>query len=129
MNSLHLSQAIASELLTQDCGPGRAVMFSYRSPQKETDNEDSLLVWSDGGRAAFAVADGVGGSRSGAIASRLAIRCLEEALAGDDELPLRTRVIDAFEHANRAVLETGLGGPPPRWPSPPSKTAAHGPTT
>ena len=57
-----------------EVGPGRAVVFSTRSPDKETPNEDAAAVIPVGERGGvLAVADGLGGTQGGAQASRLAI--------------------------------------------------------
>ncbi len=55
-----------------------ASVFSQRSPEKETPNEDATVVIPlDEETAVFAVADGCGGQRGGEIASSLALKCLQ----------------------------------------------------
>ena len=92
--------------------PGRAVLFSVASPDREDSlNEDAAMAFDlGGGRAVLAVADGVGGQRGGADASALALETLRESLAmADTEAPLRGAILNAFEKANRAVLELAVG--------------------
>ena len=67
-------------------------------------------------RAVLALADGLGGRRSGAEAAELALRVLTEciaaavAAAGADDAPLlRTAILDGFERANGAVAGLGTG--------------------
>lgn len=63
---------------------------------RKTVNEDSLLVLSDAG--IFAVADGVGGTEAGAVASQLAVATLT-AMSQATKLP----VIDAVAHVRELV--------------------------
>lgn len=83
---------------------------SYRSPDKESPNEDAAAVIAlPGGALVLAVADGVGGSPSGADASETAVRTLGRALDGTDlgRENLRTSILDAVEAANKALLDKG----------------------
>lgn len=92
--------------------PGRAELFSVASPEREdTPNEDAAMAFDlGGGRAVLAVADGVGGQRGGADASALALETLRESLSSaPSDAPLRTAILNAFEQANRAVLELAVG--------------------
>jgi serine/threonine protein phosphatase PrpC len=59
----------------------------------------------------LAIADGCGGMASGELAAKAAIESLESSLhlSSEPALPLRTVVLDAFEKANRHVLEVGSG--------------------
>ena len=92
-------------------GTGVAWGATRRSPGKSTPNEDSAALWSLWpGNTVIALADGLGGAPSGAKASRLAIEAISAALdgaeAGED---LRPRILDAFELANRIVLDLKIG--------------------
>jgi serine/threonine protein phosphatase PrpC len=92
---------------------GEVGIFSARSPDPEhAYNEDSAAVFRiDDDRAVLALADGVGGVRGGEIASGLAISQLNLAIQSGlrDQKSLRACIIDAFENANRAITERGIG--------------------
>jgi serine/threonine protein phosphatase PrpC len=88
---------------------GEVAVYSHRSPTRETDNEDGAAVIPvDDERAVLAVADGLGGQRSGAEAAELALKTLGECLTVRDQ-PLRTAVLDGFERANATVAEMAVG--------------------
>jgi serine/threonine protein phosphatase PrpC len=91
---------------------GEVVLFSIRSPGKESDCEDGAAVIPvDDARAVLVVADGVGGRRSGAEAADLALRAIAECVrAGiDAEAGLRSAVLDGFERANERVTRLAVG--------------------
>ena len=95
---------------------GTAVLFSTASPDKLDDgagNEDAAAVLPVGaGGGVLAVADGLGGLPGGASAAQRALASLESALrpAAVAELEsLRAPILDAFEAANRAVLDLSIG--------------------
>lgn len=107
---LHLDRAMEGVEATEVAG-GLAVVHSSRAPGKTTPNEDAAAVIPLApGVAVLAVADGLGGARSGHEAAALAIHCLADTVRGHgvDE-PLRAAVLDAFEVANEAVLGLGVG--------------------
>ena len=90
---------------------GRAVLYSSRSPEKESGNEDAIGVFAvDGSRIVLAVADGMGGAAAGARASAEALGAVERSLSppnGDE--PVQSPVLDAFDDANQQVLALGVG--------------------
>ena len=92
-------------------GGGSMVAYTCRSPDKETDNEDTVAAIPYGPDAAvLVVADGAGGLPAGRRASRTAVATLEASLqtAMSETTLLRTAILNGIEEANRAVL--GLGG-------------------
>ena len=91
---------------------GQAWASTRRSPDKKTTpNEDSAAVFALArNQVVIALADGIGGAPSGARASRLAIEAVGAALEGAEPgEDLRPRIIDAFELANRNVLDLKIG--------------------
>lgn len=93
-------------------GTGGLAVFSTRAPDKEDVNEDAAAVVPAGEAGGLlAVADGMGGVRSGELAARHCVTELVNALQepGDGPEVLRTAVLNAFEHANRAVIDLGVG--------------------
>jgi len=91
---------------------GQVAIFSARSPDKESPNEDAAAVVPAGEHAAvLIVADGMGGSPAGQRASALAVEEMVAALseAAPDEPNLRAAVLNGIENANRAICELGVG--------------------
>lgn len=97
---------------------GTAAVFTNRSPQKETPNEDVAALWQAvDGRGVLAVADGLGGHAGGEKASRLAIEKIQNSLhtvlAPSDEEPsadqLRGAILNGIESANQAVRDLSTG--------------------
>lgn len=91
--------------------PGQIYVYTHRSPSKETENEDCLAVIPSGDNCGIlAVADGLGGLPSGSSASRISIDTLENKVIHKTEgMQLRELILDAFEQANREILEKGSG--------------------
>ena len=92
------------------CG-GKAVVYTCRSPNKPTVNEDAAaIVEISPQHGILIVADGVGGHSVGSRASRAAVNALLSAVKGaaTDE-SLRTRIVDSLESANREILSWGVG--------------------
>jgi serine/threonine protein phosphatase PrpC len=93
-------------------GGGGMVAYTCRSPDKETDNEDTVAAIPYGPDAAvLVVADGAGGLPAGRRASRTAVSRLEASLqtAMSETTLLRTAILNGIDEANRAVLELGGG--------------------
>jgi serine/threonine protein phosphatase PrpC len=93
-------------------GGGQAAFFSSRAPDTDRANEDAAaLLPVDAGSCVLAVADGIGGQQGGGRASAAAVRCLNEALVPEIRSGgmLRTAILNAFEAANGAVRELGIG--------------------
>jgi len=93
-------------------GGGNAVAYTCRSPDKETENEDTVAVIPYGpGAAVLLVADGAGGLPAGKRASLVAVTTLIESLqvAMAETMLLRTAVLNGIEAANLAVQGIGNG--------------------
>ncbi len=90
---------------------GGAAGYSAPSPNREASEDALLVLVLADGRAVLAVADGLGGLPGGREAARLAVTCLADAVetgtAGGQ--PLRSAILDGFEAANAAILQTGTG--------------------
>jgi protein phosphatase len=91
---------------------GEVCVRSIRSPDKQTENEDSAAIIQLGDDSlVLAVADGVGGSAAGREASNATVRTLSRVLTKlPDETPqLRPAILDAVDQANKAVLGLARG--------------------
>lgn len=90
---------------------GRGLVFSARSPAKQTPNEDAaLLVELPFGAIVVAVADGCGGMPSGSDAAAAAVRAMHDSvrLAESGE-QLTGAIIAGFDAANRAIMDLRVG--------------------
>lgn len=87
------------------------VVFSSQAIDKTTGNEDAAGYWELGpGISVLAVADGVGGCPGGAEAAATAIDAVGRFVTRSSSVDtLRSDIIDAFEDANRSLLEQGIG--------------------
>jgi len=93
-------------------GGGSVVAYTCRSPDKETENEDSVAIIPYGPEAAvLIVADGAGGLPAGKQASLVAATTLIESLqvAMAETMLLRTAILNGIEAANVAVQDLGNG--------------------
>ena len=93
-------------------GGGEMIAFTCRSPDKETDNEDTVAVLPFGPEAAIlVVADGAGGLPAGKRASRTAVLSLIASmqLALEHTMLLRNAILNGIEAANEAVLALANG--------------------
>jgi len=91
---------------------GTAIAYTKRSPDKDTENEDTVAVIPYGPQAAvLVVADGAGGLPAGKRASYTAVTTLIESLqiATRETMLLRTAILDGIEAANAAVQELANG--------------------
>jgi serine/threonine protein phosphatase PrpC len=88
------------------------VVFTHRSPDKTTVNEDcaALMPYSDDA-GVLVIADGLGGLPGGDTASRTAINALSSTVtnATKSQLPLRDAILDGIEKANRQILNKSSG--------------------
>ena len=81
------------------------------SPEHPGRNEDAVGAWFfPDGSVVVAVADGMGGTPAGQLASKLAIEQLDKAFSSmDQSLSMRSPILDAFEAANQKVLRHAAG--------------------
>ena len=95
-----------------DVGGGSLLAFTSRSPDKESENEDTVAIIPWGPQAAIlVVADGAGGLPAGKKASQTAATVLAQSLqlALEKTMLLRTAVLNGIEAANDAVRELANG--------------------
>jgi serine/threonine protein phosphatase PrpC len=107
-----LDGAAVPEVLNAEVGGGKLIAYTCRSPDKETDSEDTVAAIPYGPDAAvLVVADGAGGLPMGRRASRLAVTTLEASLqvAMSETMLLRTAILNGIDEANKAVLALGGG--------------------
>ncbi len=112
-----LFEAQMTEVAAFDFLSGSVAVFTTRSPQKETSNEDVAALWPVGPTSGvLAVADGLGGHAGGERASRLAAEAIQKSLqtaanldTGGELADLRAAILDGIEAANQSVRELGTG--------------------
>lgn len=107
-----LDGAFEADRRSLSAGGGSMVAYTHRSPDKETENEDTVAVIPYGpGDVVLVVADGAGGLPAGKRASYTAVTALAASLrvAGEKTTLLRTAVLNGIEAANEAVREIGNG--------------------
>ena len=112
--SIQLSNCLEGKLSLVNIGTGVVGLFSEVCPGDANNNEDSAMVLrATHDRAIIAVADGVGGSRSGHEASQLALQVIAEQLNGGEPEEggedLRPVILNGIEEANKAVQGLGVG--------------------
>lgn len=91
---------------------GEAVVFSARSPDKQTVNEDAAALFPlSPTSGVLLVADGVGGEKAGAQAALRTLEALQQSLAeaAAQDMALRTGVLNGIDAANASVQQLGLG--------------------
>ena len=93
-------------------GGGQFVAYTCRSPDKQTENEDTVAVIPYGPQAAvLVVADGAGGLPAGKRASAQAVTTLIDSLNTSmaETMMLRNAILNGIEAANSAVQQLGNG--------------------
>ncbi len=111
-NVVMLDGAFESERIRLAVGGGSLVAYTSRSPDKHTENEDTVAIIPWGPQAAvLVVADGAGGLPAGKKASMTAALTLAESLqlALEKTLLLRTAILNGIEAANDAVRDLANG--------------------
>ena len=100
------------DLRAATAGGGEFVAYTCRSPDKSTENEDTVAVIPYGpGAAVMLVADGAGGLPAGKRASLTAAQSLADSLQTSmaETMLLRTAILDGIDAANAAVQALGNG--------------------
>lgn len=95
-----------------ELGPGQVVVYTHRSPDKESVNEDcAALIPYDEQNSVLVIADGLGGLPGGSTASSLAVRRLKTSIekASQEQTPMRDAILDGIERANRDILAQSSG--------------------
>jgi serine/threonine protein phosphatase PrpC len=117
LQSLVVAEGLMAEVISLEMAGGTAAVFSTRSPQKSTPNEDVAAVMPcSPHHGVLAVADGLGGHAGGERASKLTVDTIQETIqdalilsADPDAEPLRPAILDGIEAANSAVRALGTG--------------------
>jgi PPM family protein phosphatase len=107
-----LDGAVEPDRRQIDVGGGSLVAFTSRSPDKDSENQDTVAIIPWGPQAAvLVVADGAGGLPAGKRASLTAATSLANSLqlALEKTMLLRTAVLNGIEAANVAVRELANG--------------------
>lgn len=107
-----LDGAFEADRQALSAGGGSLIAYTCASPDKETENEDTVAIIPYGPQAAvLVVADGAGGLPAGKRASLTAVKSLAASLAvaAEKTMLLRTAVMNGIEAANEAVRELGNG--------------------
>ena len=107
-----LDGAFEADRQALSVGGGNLIAYTCRSPEKETENEDTVAIMPYGPQAAaLIIADGAGGLPAGKRASLTAVQSLAASLAvaAEKTMLLRTAVLNGIEAANDAVRELGNG--------------------
>jgi serine/threonine protein phosphatase PrpC len=107
-----LDGAVVADRQSIEIAGGNMIAYTCRSPDKETENEDTVGIIPWGPAAAvLVVADGAGGLPAGKRASLTAVTALRDSLqvALEKTTLLRTAVLNGIEAANNAVRDIGNG--------------------
>ena len=105
------SQAELGQPEVIDFAFGTAIVYTSKSPAKDTPNEDSVsLIGLDDKTAVFMVADGLGGQPDGDAASKIAVNTIEKAISQiPDHANLRDAILDGLEKSNKNIQDKTPG--------------------
>lgn len=112
MDHVMLDGAFEPDRKALEAGGGELVAYTCKSPDKDTENEDTVGIIPWGPQATvLVVADGAGGLPGGKRASTMAVETLARSLqvALEKTMLLRTAVLNGIEAANDAVRDIGNG--------------------
>jgi len=112
IESLVLNGALQPDRHQARIGGGQMVAYTSPSPDKDSENEDTVAVIAYGPQAAvLVVADGAGGLPAGKLASQTAVTTLIDRLDSSiaETVLLRTAILDGIEAANIAVQDLANG--------------------
>ena len=107
-----LGGSMQTDRVAASVGGGNVIAFSSPSPDRTTENEDSVAVIPYGPQAVvLVVADGAGGLPAGRLASHTAVTTLVRHLqeSGEQTIMLRTAILDGIDAANEAVKDLANG--------------------
>jgi len=94
---------------TLELDGGTVSIFAAACPGREGPNQDSALVAElSSQELVLCVADGVGGHRDGAVASRIAIEAIADALVAGRN-GVRDAILDGFDLAHKNIGARGVG--------------------
>ena len=111
INSILFTETELEHAESPSCVCGNIVVFTARSPAKETVNEDSCAIFQiDTNSCVLAVADGMGGLPQGSTASRLVMQSLKDTLNNLKETnSVRDAILNSVEVANQKILALSTG--------------------
>ena len=112
IETLVLNGALQSDRHRARIGGGQMVAYTSPSPDKDTENEDTVAAIAYGPQAVvLVVADGAGGLPAGKLASHTAVTTLIDRLQSSiaETVLLRTAILDGIEAANIAVQDLANG--------------------
>lgn len=94
-----------------DASLGSVAALCRTCPDKIEPNDDSAAVLQTGDESiVLVVADGLGGCPMGYRASSIAVHTVAEFVESSEPgADLRPAILDAIEHANREILDLGIG--------------------
>jgi serine/threonine protein phosphatase PrpC len=93
-------------------GGGTIALYTSKSPDKDTPNEDTAALIPLGNETCvLVVADGAGGMASGGQASRIAAQELVDEIAGSaqNETAVREIILNGIENASETINNLGIG--------------------
>jgi len=111
-STIWLDGATVPDQVARNVGGGELVAYTSRAPDKDSENQDAVVVIPYGPQSCvLAVADGAGGMPAGRRASQTALASLDASLqvAASETMLLRTAILDGIEAANQAVLDLANG--------------------